>query len=85
MNISITKELGRFISAKVESGMYQSASEVVREALRLLAEHDALTSKKLENLNHEIQIGLNQLETGESMSDIELMKYIKARRRKHNS
>jgi putative addiction module CopG family antidote len=34
MNVSLTPELEKFVSAKVESGRYNSASEVVREALR---------------------------------------------------
>jgi antitoxin ParD1/3/4 len=36
MNVSITPDLERFVRDKVESGLYNSASEVVREALRLL-------------------------------------------------
>ena len=36
VNISITPELDAFLQAKVESGRYQTTSEVVREALRLL-------------------------------------------------
>ena len=38
MNVSPTPELERLVNEKVESGMYQTASEVVREALRLLKE-----------------------------------------------
>ena len=41
MNVSLTPELEQFVSAKVQSGRYNSASEVVREALRLLEEHDS--------------------------------------------
>ena len=40
MNVSLTPELEKFVGAKVKSGRYNSASEVVREALRLLEEHD---------------------------------------------
>jgi antitoxin ParD1/3/4 len=40
MNVSLTPELDKFVAGKVESGRYNSASEVVREALRLLEEHD---------------------------------------------
>ena len=38
MNVSLTPELERLVNEKVESGLYQTASEVVREALRLLLE-----------------------------------------------
>lgn len=40
MNVSLTPDLERFIREKVESGLYNSASEVVREALRLLVARD---------------------------------------------
>jgi len=40
MNVSLTSELERFVQAKVESGLYNNASEVIREGLRLLKEHD---------------------------------------------
>lgn len=36
MNVSLTPELEQFIRRKVDSGLYGNASEVVREALRLL-------------------------------------------------
>jgi antitoxin ParD1/3/4 len=47
MNVSLTAELEKFVSAKVDSGRYSSASEVVREALRLLEEHDQERSVQL--------------------------------------
>ena len=40
MNVSLTPELEQLVNEKVESGFYQTASEVVREALRLLSERD---------------------------------------------
>ncbi len=40
MNVSLTPELERFVDDKVESGLYNNASEVIREGLRLLKEHD---------------------------------------------
>ena len=40
MNVSLTPELEQFVSAKVQSGRYNWASEEVREALRLLEEYD---------------------------------------------
>ena len=40
MNVSLTPELERFIDGKVESGLYNNASEVVREGLRLLKEQE---------------------------------------------
>ncbi|MBD3560548.1 type II toxin-antitoxin system ParD family antitoxin, partial [Planktothrix sp. FACHB-1355] len=42
MNVSLTPELEKFVQEKVKSGRYLSASEVVREALRLLQEQDQI-------------------------------------------
>lgn len=40
MNVSLTPELEQYIRRKVDSGLYSNASEVVREALRLLVGRD---------------------------------------------
>ena len=48
MNVSLTPKLEALVRRKVESGLYNSASEVVREALRLLEEHDRIKEMKLE-------------------------------------
>ena len=42
MNVNLTPELEVLIQRKVESGLYNNQSEVVREALRLMAEQDRL-------------------------------------------
>ncbi len=55
MNVSLTPELEQYIRTKVDSGRYLSASEVVREALRLLEQKE----KRLEALRVEIQTGLD--------------------------
>ena len=59
MNISLTPQLEELVKRKVESGLYGSASEVMREALRLLEEHDRLRSMRLEELRAKIQKGLD--------------------------
>ena len=65
MNVSLTRELEKLVNAKVQSGMYSSASEVIREALRLLNDREELRRRKLEDLRREIQIGLDQVNRGE--------------------
>jgi antitoxin ParD1/3/4 len=65
MNVSLTPELEKFISAKVDSGMYNSASEVVREALRLLEEHDRARSAQIAAFNQELGARLAALDQGE--------------------
>jgi len=65
MNVSLTPELEKFVSAKVESGRYNSSSEVVREALRLLEQHDAARAVQLEAFNEELGRRLTALDRGE--------------------
>jgi antitoxin ParD1/3/4 len=64
MNISLTPELEQFVSRKVNSGLYQTASEVVREGLRLLRERDELHQTKLEELRKEIALGIAEADRG---------------------
>jgi antitoxin ParD1/3/4 len=65
MNVSLTPELENFVSAKVQSGRYNSASEVVREALRLLEEYDSARSAQLTQFNGELRRRLAALDRGE--------------------
>ncbi len=65
MNVSLTPELEEYVAAKVKSGLYNSASEVVREGLRLVHEQDQLREIKLSGLKKEVQKGIDQLERGE--------------------
>jgi antitoxin ParD1/3/4 len=67
MNVSLTPELDKFVVGKVESGRYNSASEVVREALRLLEEHDQARSAQLAAFNQELGARLASLDRGESV------------------
>lgn len=68
MNVSLTPRLEKLVQKKVASGMYNSASEVVREALRLLQQHDRLRELRMKELRKEIQIGVRQYERGEHES-----------------
>lgn len=61
MNVSLTPELEAFVHQRVKSGRYNSASEVIRESLRLLEEKDRL---RLEELRREIAKGIEDLEAG---------------------
>jgi len=58
MNVNLTPQLEELVRSKVASGMYTSASEVVREALRLMDEQDRLRAVKLEQLRKDIGQGL---------------------------
>ncbi len=59
MNISLTPHLEEMIREKIASGSYNSASEVVREALRLMEQEDQLRSLKLQRLRQDVQEGLD--------------------------
>lgn len=65
MNVSLTPQLEALVREKVASGLYTSASEVVREALRLLAERDDERSAHLARLRADVQRGLDELDRGE--------------------
>jgi len=72
MNISLPPQLENLVKNKVESGLYSSASEVLREALQLLEERDQLDKLRLEALRSDIQKGLD---SGEATPlDIEAIK-----------
>jgi antitoxin ParD1/3/4 len=66
MNISLTQELEALVQETVRSGRYSSASEVVREALRLFQEREQVRQIKLEQLRKDIAVGIEQIERGEA-------------------
>jgi antitoxin ParD1/3/4 len=65
MNIDLTAELKELVNEKVKGGLYHSANEVVRDALRLLEERDRLYDIRLRDLRQEVRKGLDQLDRGE--------------------
>jgi len=81
MNVSLTNELENFVGSMVASGMYYSASEVVRDGLRLLKASEDLKKSKLATLREDVLVGYDQAKRGESRPlDIE---DIAARGQKH--
>jgi antitoxin ParD1/3/4 len=59
INVNLTPQLEELVRSKVASGLYASASEVVREALRLMDEQDRLRAAKFEQLRNDVHQGLN--------------------------
>ncbi len=73
MNVSLTPQLEQFVREKVDSGRYLSASEVVREGLRLLEERDRVYQSRLADLQKEITIGVEEADRGELVDGEEVM------------
>lgn len=65
MHVSLTEKLDQYVREKVQSGLYNNASEVVREALRqqITREHEQALS--LEALRAELDKGIAEIERGE--------------------
>ncbi len=85
MHISLTPELEKIVKSKVQTGLYNNASEVVREALRFMETHEELLYQmKLEKLRAKLAVGAEQADRGEfvdqSVSDI-----IEEAKREHNA
>ena len=68
MHISLTSRLEKMVREKVASGQYNNASEVVREALRLMGEFEDVRRRKLERLREEIARGEADLAAGRFVS-----------------
>lgn len=60
MNVHLTPELEQLVQTKVQSGRYNSASEVVREALRLVEQRDEVRSIQLQELRNRMDRALGQ-------------------------
>lgn len=92
MNVSLTKELEAFVSRKVKSGRYTSASEVVREGLRLLEEADQrkrFSFAMPAELEEKLVAGVEQLNRGEGIPvarvEKELKRHSSKRRQAHHA
>jgi antitoxin ParD1/3/4 len=67
VNVHLTPELETLVHKKVKTGRYNSASEVVREALRLFEERDRFRNLQLRELRRKIDEGWASLERGEGV------------------
>jgi len=72
MNVSLTAELESYVQAKVDSGRYASASEVVREALRLLEQKEREREAALKEFQADLDRRLAALDRGEGIDGEEL-------------
>ena len=74
MNVSLTPELEEFVRRLLASGLYTSASEVVRDGLRLLAEREMLKETRLGELRKEIALGLADAYAGKLKDGEEVLR-----------
>jgi len=79
MNVSLTPELESLVHEKVASGLYTSASEVVREALRLFKNQDIVQQQRLTELKREVSIGLEELKLGQSVPGEQVFEELRQR------
>lgn len=73
MNVHLTPELEQLVQAKVQSGRYNSASEVVREALRLMEQRDELRAIQIQELRSRMDRALAESARGEGADGEEFM------------
>lgn len=67
MNVHLTPELETLVQNKVKSGRYNSASEVVRDALRLFEQRERIRELQLRDIRRKIDAGWRSLERGEGI------------------
>jgi antitoxin ParD1/3/4 len=91
MNVSLTPELEEFIEKEVQTGMYQSASEVIRAGLRLLKDEKVPKPRfmvsSVKEIEDKLLVGIRQLNRGEGLPGEVAAKELRERavaRRKHN-
>jgi len=78
MNVSLTPELEDLVHAKVKSGRYLSASEVVREGLRLLEDRDRLFEIRLADLQQKVTVGVDQADRGKLIDEEDVFAELEA-------
>ncbi len=65
MDVLLTPELEEFVVEQVKSGFYHSPSEVIAESLRLFREYEQLNKIKRDQLRHDVQLAIDQIQRGE--------------------
>jgi antitoxin ParD1/3/4 len=84
LNVSLTPELEQFVQSRIASGRYQTASEVIREGLRLLEEREQTREAALEELRAQLRRGVEQADRRELLDGdavFDEIRQLSARRR----
>ena len=82
LNVSLTPELDQFVQQRVATGRYQTASEVVREGLRLLEHRERDREAALVALKTKLERGAGQADRGELVDPDETLKKIETLKRR---
>jgi antitoxin ParD1/3/4 len=82
LNVSLTPELDQFVQQRVATGRYQTASEVVREGLRLLEHQERDREAAFLALKAKLERGSAQADRGEFVDPEETLKKIEALKRR---
>jgi antitoxin ParD1/3/4 len=71
MNVSLGLQWEQFVNEKVESGRYQTASEVLRDGLRLLEQRERalrlMSPQTKEELEEMLEVGVKELDAGKGI------------------
>lgn len=79
MNVSLTPKLEKMVQKKVASGLYNSASEVIREALRWMEQKEKVMELKLKELRQKVSKGLEQADQGMLLEGEEVFRKLRMR------
>jgi antitoxin ParD1/3/4 len=66
-NINLTEHFNAFVERQVSSGRYSNASEIVRDALRLLEEQEQVREARLKALRQAAKQGFDQIDQGQGI------------------
>lgn len=79
MNVNLGPVFDKFVADLLQTGYYQTQSEVLREGLRLLKEREDLKQMQLASLRKEIAAGVEQADRGEFVDGSEVFARIRER------
>ena len=66
-NINLTEHFDQFVGRQVSTGRYGNASEIVREALRLLEDQEREREAKLKSLRRAAKQGFDEIDRGDGI------------------
>lgn len=77
ISLSLPRDLEAAIQAKIASGLYDSWTQVVREALILLDERDQTRALRRERLLRELAIGIDQANDRQLVDAMEVFRQLR--------